>query len=36
MKRYNLSWNSFLSFDNAKIRQDSHRSKKTADFVLDL
>ena len=39
MKQYNLnlnSWNSFLSFDYAKIRQEYHRNKKTADFFIDL
>ena len=39
MKQYNLnlnSWNSFLSFDYAKIRQEYHRNKKTSDFFIDL
>ena len=37
MKQYNLnSWNSFLSFSDAKIRQEFHSSKKTADYILDL
>ena len=39
MKQYNLnlnSWNSFLSFDYAKIRQEYHRNKKTVNFFIDL
>lgn len=39
MKQYNLnlnSWNSFLSFSDAKIRQEYHSNKKTADFFIDL
>ena len=36
MKQYNLNWNSFLSFSDAKIRQEFHGSKKIVDFILDL
>ena len=39
MKQYNLnlnSWNSFLSFDYAKIRQESHENKHLCIFFMRL
>ena len=36
MKQYNLSWNSFLSFSDAKIRQESYENKKWSNFFVKL
>ena len=36
MKRYNLSWNSFLSFSDAKICRISSQNKKLGIFFMKL